>query len=314
MLKYIIKRLLFFVVTLVIVSIIVFSIIHFVPGDPVLQIVGKFGDPAAMEHVRKTLNLDKPIATQYFIWISNALKGDLGRSFKTGQPITDMIFERYPKTFILVTASMIISVIVSVISGVIAASRRNTGIDFSIMTFTVIGLSIPQFWMGVLFILVFSLFLKLLPVIGYVSLIKDPIDAIKHLILPAVALSITQTSIVARMTRSEMLEVLGQDYIKTARAKGLKENVVIFKHALKNALIPIVTLIGIQFGFLMGGTIVIEQIFTYPGLGSLLIDAVFNRDYPLIQGIVIFVSLIFIIINLVVDLLYAYLNPKVTLE
>lgn len=314
MIRYIIKRLLLAIPVLLVVTILVFSLIHLAPGDPVQLLMGIYGDPVHVEMLREKLNLDKPIIIQYFLWMKNLLKGDLGLSIRSRTPVLEMILERYPKTFILAGLGLSISIVLSIISGVIAAYKRNTAVDFSVMTFAIIGISIPQFWMAIMLILVFSLFLGILPSMGYVPFLQNPIASIKHLILPAFALGIAQASITARMTRSEMLEILGQDYIKTARAKGLRERSVLFKHALKNALIPIVTILGIQFAFLMGGTVVIEEIFVYPGLGKLAVDSIFNRDYTVIQGIVLFTSVVFILINLIVDIIYTVLNPKVKLE
>ena len=314
MIKYIIKRILFAIPVLILVSIIVFSLIHLAPGDPIQILLGIYGDPNLVKTLQAQLNLDKPLPIQYFLWIGKVLKGDLGISMRSKTPVLTMILERYPRTFMLAGAGLMISIFISIISGVIAASRRNTAIDFSVMSFAIVGISIPQFWMAIMLILIFALYLGVLPSIGFVPFLEDPVQSIRHLILPAVSLGIAQASITARMTRSEMLEVLSQDYIITARAKGLTEKTVIFKHALKNALIPIVTIIGIQFAFLMGGTVVIEQIFVYPGLGKLIIDAIFNRDYTVIQGAILFTSTFFIFINIVVDIIYTALNPKIRLE
>lgn len=314
MVKYILKRLLMAIPVIILVSIITFSLVHLAPGDPVQMLLGIYGDPGLVAVLQKQLNLDKPIITQYFLWVKNVLKGDLGVSFRSKTSVSSLILERYPRTLLLSVLGLSIAILFSIIAGVIAASRRNSAVDISVMTFAIIGISIPEFWMAIILILFFGLFLKWLPVMGYIPLLQNPIESLRHLILPALALGITQASITARMTRSEVLEILGQDYIKTARAKGLKENTVIFKHALKNALIPIVTIIGVQFAFLMGGTVVIEQIFVYPGLGQLAIQAIFNRDYPVIQGVVLFTSIVFIVLNLVVDIIYTALNPRVRLQ
>ena len=314
MIRYVIKRLLSAIPLLILISIIVFSLIHIIPGDPIKIMLGIYGDHELVETLKVQLNLDKPIAVQYFLWMGKVLHGDLGLSIRSKTPVLEIILERIPRTFMLAGGALSISIFISIISGVIAASRRNTAIDFSVMTFAIIGQSIPQFWMAIMLILFFSLFLNLLPSMGFIPFLENPVESIKHLILPAVSLGIPQASIAARMTRSAMLEILGQDYIRTARAKGLKERAVIFNHALKNALIPITTILGIQFAFLMGGTVVIEQIFVYPGLGKLAIDAIFNRDYTVIQGVVLFTSTFFIIINLIVDIVYVALNPKVKLD
>jgi peptide/nickel transport system permease protein len=314
MLIYILKRILMAIPVIILVSVVTFSLIHIAPGDPVQMLLGIYGDPGLVGVLQKQLNLDEPIAVQYFLWVKNLMRGDLGVSFRSKTPVSEMIMERFPRTLLLSVLGLGLSVIFSIIGGVIAAARRNSAIDISMMTFAIVGISIPEFWMAILLILFFSVYLKILPVMGYIPFFQDPLESIKHLVLPALALGVAQASITARMTRSEMLEILGQDYIKTARAKGLRENTVIFKHALKNALIPIITVIGVQFAFLMGGTVVIEQIFVYPGLGQLAITAIFNRDYPVVQGVVLFTSLIFIVINLFVDIIYTALNPKVKLD
>ena len=314
MARYIIKRLLMAIPVLFLVSIVVFSLIHAAPGDPITILLGIYGDPGLVEILKAQLNLDKPIAVQYFLWIGKVLQGDFGVSMRSREPVLEIILERFPRTILLASSALIFSVFFSIIFGVIAAWKRNTVLDISIVSLATIGISIPSFFLGILLMLFFSLFLKLLPAIGYVPFFENPLASMKHLILPALSLGVSQASLTTRLTRSAVLEILGQDYIKTARAKGLKEAIVIFKHALRNGLIPVVTIIGLQFAFLVGGTVIIEQIFVYPGLGKLTVDAIFNRDYTLTQGIILFTSFFFIIINLIIDIIYTALNPKIKLD
>ena len=311
MLRYIIRRILYAIPVLFIITVIVFSLIHLIPGDPVRMIFGVRATQEKVAVVKAELNLDKPIYIQYYIWIKGVLKGDFGDSLRSNEPVLPTILPKLVNTFILTMTSLIFSIIVSIIFGVIAASRRNTMTDFTVMGVAIFGISIPIFWSGIISILFFSSFLHILPSMGYVSFIKDPIAGIRHLILPAGVLGFALTSYTTRMTRSQMIDVLNQDYVITARAKGLGERLVIYKHALKNALIPIVTAIGLEFGYLMGGQVLIEQIFAWPGIGKLVVNAIFNRDYTIIQGVVLVVAVIFVFVNLLVDITYAFLNPKI---
>lgn len=311
MVKYVIKRILYIVPVLLLVSIIVFSLMHIIPGDPITIMLGIRAQPETVEALRSQLNLDKPIVVQYLLWIKDVLRGDLGVSIRNKIPVLELIIQRLPVTLSLAIISLSISVIISFALGILAATRRNTLSDFGAMTFAVIGVSIPQFWMGIMLILLFSLVLGIFPSMGYVSFIEEPIECIRHLILPSLALVFSLAGYTTRMTRSQMLEVLSDDYIRTARAKGLREAVVTYKHALRNALIPIVTVIGIQFAYLLGGTVLIEHIFALPGIGRLVLQSIYNRDYPVVQGVVLVVAVVFVIMNLIVDLMYRFLNPKV---
>jgi peptide/nickel transport system permease protein len=314
MVKYILKRLAMAIPVIILVSIVTFSLIHIAPGDPVQMLLGIYGDPGLVAVLQKQLNLDKPIITQYFLWVRNLLRGDLGVSFRSKTSVTSLILERYPRTLLLSVLGLSISILFSIIAGVIAASRRNSAIDITVMTFAIIGISIPEFWMAIILILFFGLFLKWFPVMGYVPLLQNPLESLRHLVLPALALGITQASITARMTRSEVLEILGQDYIKTARAKGLKENTVIFKHALKNALIPIITIVGLEFGTLLGGAVITETVFSMNGIGRYIIQAIQFRDYPAIQGSILFVATVFVIVNLIVDICYGVVDPRISYD
>lgn len=314
MLVYIVKRVLYIFPVMLIVSIIVFSLIHMIPGDPVIAMLGIYAKPEIVEFLRGELNLDKPIIVQYMFWLRDILRGDFGISIRSKEPVFELILSRVGATLILAVTSLMFSVIISIIAGVIAAKKRNTIFDFCAMFFAILGISIPAFWLGIMVISVFSLYLGIFPSMGYVSFLKSPIEAIHSLILPAGSLGFGLAGFTTRMTRSQMLEVLNQDFIRTARSKGLKEYVIIFKHALKNASIPIITAIGIQFAYLMGGTILIEQIFAWPGIGRLAMISIINKDYPVVQGVVLFSAVIFVIVNVIVDIIYTYLNPKIKLK
>jgi peptide/nickel transport system permease protein len=311
MLKYLLRRVLYIIPVIFFVTIIVFSFIHLIPGDPVKMIYGVRATEEKVAIVRAQLNLDKPIMVQYFLWLKDILRGDFGKSLRSNEPVFPMIVAKLGPTLSLTVTALVFSVSISIILGVIAAAKRNTFSDFTVMGIAVFGISIPVFWMGIMVIMLFSLFLKLFPSMGYVRLFDNPVSFLKHMILPAGTLGFALAGYTTRMTRSQMIDVLNQDYIRTARAKGVVERLVIYKHALKNALIPIVTAIGLQFGFLMGGQILIEEIFAWPGIGRLAIKAIFNRDYTVVQGVVLVVAVMFVFINLIVDIIYAYLNPKI---
>jgi len=311
MLKYLLKRILYIIPVMIMVSIIAFSLLHMIPGDPIMIMLGVRAQPETVEALREQLYLDEPIIVQYFLWLKGVLQGDLGESIRNKIPVLELVVQRLPVTLSLAIISLSISVVVSIGMGILAAVKRNTPWDFGAMTFAVLGVSIPQFWMGIMVILLFSLVLGWLPSVGYVSFIKEPIESIRHLILPSMALGFSLAGYITRMTRSQMLEVLGEDYIRTARAKGLREAVITYKHALKNAMIPIVTVIGLNFAYLLGGTVLIEHIFALPGIGRLVLQSIYNRDYPVVQGVILIVAVVFIIINLIVDLIYRFLNPKI---
>lgn len=312
--KYLIKRILYSIPILFFVSLIVFMFIHMIPGDPIRILLGIRATPEQIEHLTQELNLNKPLITQYSIWISDVLKGNLGTSIRSDLPVLELIVSRLPITLSLTTYAMIISIILSIAMGVVAGVKRNTGFDFAVMGIAVIGISIPQFLMGILLILLFSITIGIFPSIGYIGIAESFIGFLKHMTLPALALAIAMTGSITRLTRSQMIEVMGQDYIKTARAKGVKEIRVVLKHALKNSLIPVVTLAGMWFASTLGGTVIIEEIFAIPGVGRLVIQSIFNRDYPVVQGVVLFIAFINIIANLVIDLTYNYLNPRIQLK
>lgn len=310
MLKYILKRIFYMICVLLGVTILTFSLLHLVPGDPAEMIaIERYGEEVTadvIEHVRIELGLDKPLHIQYLKWLGNVLQGDLGYSSRTDRPVFDEIKMRFPATLELAIAGMFVSLIISIPIGIISAIKQYSAIDNASMFIALIGVSMPNFWLGLLLILFFSVHLGALPVFGR--------GGIEHLILPAITLGTGMAAITTRLIRSSMLEVLTQDYIRTARAKGLSEKIVIGKHALKNALIPVITIIGLQFATLLDGVVIIEVIFAWPGIGRLLVDSVFARDIPVIQAGVLFSAILITAANLLVDISYAYLDPKIRYE
>lgn len=303
MLNYFLKRLLGLIPTLLIVAVLVFAFVHMLPGDPARLAAGPQADEATVALVRQDLGLDKPLLTQFTSFITNAVRGDFGLSMRSKQPVSQEISSRFLPTLWLTLVSMVWSVVIGMGLGVASAVWRNRWPDRLGMTFAVSGISFPAFALGMLLMQIFSVQLGWLPTIGA--------DSWKSYILPSITLGAAVAAVMARFTRSAFVEVLHEDFVRTARAKGLNEMRVVFKHALRNAMIPVVTMMGLQFGFLLGGSIVVEVVFNWPGLGRLLIDSVEMRDYPVIQALVLLFSLEFILINLVVDVLYAVINPTI---
>lgn len=301
---YVIRRLLLAVPVLIGVSILVFAIIRFIPGDPARAIAGVHASPEYIEQVRRELLLDEGLHVQYFVYMSNLLRGDLGRSTFTRRPVTVELSERFPNTLVLAASAMFVASILGLSAGIISATKRYSLFDNFSMLAALIGVAAPVFWLGVMFQLLFSVNLGWLPSGG--------IGTWKHLVLPALTLGLATAALIARITRSSMLEVLGQDYITTARSKGLVERIVIYKHALKNALIPVVTVMGLQFGTLLGGAVLTETVFSWPGIGRLMVDSILARDYPVVQGAVLLLAVFFVMINLVVDVIYAFLDPRIS--
>lgn len=310
MLTYIIRRIGLMIFILLGVSIITFFMMYIVPGDPAEIIaIEQFGVEVSMETiecVRTKYGLDRPVYIQYFHWLTNILQGDFGYSYRTDRPVLNEILAKLPATIQLAIAGTILSLTIAIPIGVISATKQYSVIDNLSMTGALIGVSMPNFWLGLLLILFFSLYLGWLPVFGR--------GGIEHLILPAITLGTGMAAITTRLTRSSMLEVLRQDYITTAKAKGLREKVIIWKHALKNALIPVVTVIGLQFGGLLEGAVIVETIFAWPGVGRLLVDSIFARDFAMVQGCVFFMAIIYMLVNLMVDISYAYLDPRIRYE
>lgn len=308
---YAIKRILQAIPILMLVSLISFGIMQLVPGDPASLLAGPNATPAELEQVRNNLGLDKPFLTQLLIFYGNLLKGDLGHSLLLGKPVTEAVLERSPVSISIALYSLVLTVIFGLAIGVLAAIRHNTWVDQIATSFALIGVSLPNFWLGLVMIVVFSVHLGLLPTGGYVPFTRDPMGWLVAATMPAVSLALMQIGLLARLTRSTMLEVLSQDYIRTARAKGLSEIRVIAKHALANVMIPVVTVLGMILSVLMSGSVIVETVFAIPGIGSLLGNAILGRDYPMIQGGLLFVAAVLLALNIVVDLLYAYLDPRV---
>jgi len=308
--KYLARRLATIVPTLILVSMLVFGLQQLLPGDPAIVLAGEDRDPAAVEHLRQKLNLDKPLAVRYLYWAGGALKGDLGESLRVQKPVTELILEKLPVTLQLASMAIIIAVLIGVTAGVISAVKKDTAWDYAANVFALWGLSTPNFWLGILLILLFAVQLGWLPASGYVSPFEDLKANLAAMIMPAFVLGNAFAAVLMRHTRSAMLQVLSADYVRTARAKGLSEPVVILKHALRNALIPVITLGALGFGELLGGTVLTETVFTIPGFGKLIVDAVFNRDYAVVQGVVLFTATAYILLNLLADLAYFIVNPR----
>lgn len=308
---YIARRVIQVLVVMLGVSIIVFAVIHLIPGDPVRVALGTRFNQETYEALRARAGLDQPLVIQYFDWLGGALTGDLGVSFRSGEPVTSAIVERLPATLTLAFAALAVALLIALPLGVVSAVRSGRPVDYVATFVSQIGISIPDFWMGIMFILLFSLTLGWLPPSGYVSPLEDPVGWLQRLLMPAVTIGVVSGAILTRFVRSSVLDALGQDYTRTARSKGLRERVVISRHVLKNAMIPVVTVTGLQLATLLGDVIVVEIVFSWPGLGQLALVAVQRRDYPVLQGTVLLFALTFLLINLVVDLLYAYLDPRI---
>jgi peptide/nickel transport system permease protein len=313
MARYIASRLLSLIPILFGVSIATFLLIRLVPGDPVIAMLGLEADPAAIAAMRLRLALDDPLPLQYLNWISRILSGDFGRSVQGGREVLPLLLGALGPTALLVTAALVISLIIAIPAGIIAATRRNSAADYGASLIALFGLSMPSFWLGILLIMSLSIAYPIFPASGYVSPLADPLAHLRHLTLPALTLGAALAAATMRMTRATMLEILRSDFVRTARAKGLGPRAVIWGHALANARIPIVTLLGIQLGQLLGGVVITETVFSWPGIGKLTVDAIFARDYPVVQGAVLLTATLFVTINLVTDLLYTILDPRIRL-
>ena len=301
--KYVLKRILLLIPVLLGVSLLVFAIMSLTPGDPAQLILGENAPKEAVLKLREEMGLNDPFFMQYFRFVKNAIMGDFGRSYTTGREVFGEIFARFPNTLILAVIGIIISVCIGIPIGIISATRQYSFLDSFSMVIALLGVSMPVFWLGLMLILTFSVKLGWLPSGGF--------DGLKSIILPAVTLGVGSAAIITRMTRSSMLEVIRQDYIRTARAKGVAEKVVINKHALKNALIPIITVVGLQFGHLLGGAVLTESVYSWPGVGRLMVDAIRQKDTPTVLAAVVFLAAAFSVVNLLVDILYAYVNPRI---
>jgi peptide/nickel transport system permease protein len=294
-------------------TVLIFVLMRLLPGDVIDQLIGLEGtlSAEARASLRKLLGLDAPLHVQYLSWLGDLVRFDLGVSLRTSQPVRDTLLQRLPVTVELAVLAVSLSALIAVPLGVLSALFRNRGVDSAARLFGLFGLSMPVFWLAALLILGGASFLQWLPPVIYVPFWQDPWQNLRQMAFPTLALALSLVAVVMRMTRSSMLEVLGQEYVQTARAKGAGEWAVVVRHALKNALIPVVTIVGVQFGYLLGGSVVVEQIFGLPGLGFMLLNAIYQRDYPVVQGTVVFVALFFILVNLAVDLLYGVLDPRV---
>ncbi|MCC3649410.1 MULTISPECIES: nickel ABC transporter permease [Bacillaceae] len=306
MLMFILRRILQTIPVIIGVTFVVFFIMQLVPGDPAVLLAGEGASKETIEAIREQLGLNQPLYIQYFEYLANVFKGDLGVSLKNSQPVLDEILVRLPITIELAFFSIIITIVLGMAAGIISAVKPYSLTDVSVMLVALLGISLPSFWFGLMLMYFFSVKLQILPVAGW--------DSLLHVILPAITLGAGGAAIVARMTRSSMLEVIRQDYIRTARAKGLRERIIIYKHALRNALIPVITVVGLQFGALLGGTVLVESIFAINGLGRMIVDAIRMRDLPMVQGGVLFASLIFVVVNLFVDVFYRFFNKRIELN
>ncbi|MBN6884965.1 peptide/nickel transport system permease protein [Cytobacillus horneckiae] len=292
------------------ISFLVFSSMYLAPGDPASMIGGPTASESDIEAIRENLGLNEPFLTQYASYVGGLVQGDLGYSYQTRQSVSEAIAVRLPNTLKLAIASMIVAIIIGILAGLISALKHNSWLDVGSTTFALAGISIPNFWMGAVLILVFAVNLQWLPV-GGMSSPWYTIEGMKELILPAITLGTGAAAMIARMTRSSMLEVIRADYVRTARAKGVKESSVIWIHTLKNAMIPVLTVIGVNFGSLLGGTIITEKVFAINGVGRLMIDAIAARDFPMVQGSVLLVATLFVLVNLIVDIVYTYVDPRI---
>jgi len=311
MITYIARRLLATLPVIVMVAIVIFAILRLTPGDPAAIIAGDDATAAQLEQIRQTMGLDQPIYTQFIVWVGRLLQGDLGVSLLSGTPVLQMIAGRMGPTLALAVSTIVLTVLIAIPLGVVAAWRQGKLLDRLIMSLSVLGFSIPTFVVGYLLIYFFAIQLNWLPVQGYKPLSAGLLPFAQRLILPTLALSAIYVALIARITRSSIIEVMGEDYIRTARAKGLKEKAVLMRHALRNAAVPIVTVIGIGIASLISGVVVTESVFNLPGLGRLVVEAVLARDYPVIQGLILLFSIVYILINLIVDLLYTVFDPRI---
>jgi peptide/nickel transport system permease protein len=334
MLRYFIKRVFTVLPVLIGVSMLVFGFLRLIPGDPATVMLGERATPENIARVREQLGLNKPIYEQYFIFLGNALRGDLGTSVLRQEPVTQEIVRRFPATIELTLGAILVALVVGIPAGIISAVRRGSWFDTVSMLIALTGVSMPIFWLGLMLVFFFAVSLHVLPTGGRLeassnfepitnlllldSLLRGDfgtfLQALRHLALPAIALGTIPMAIIARMTRSAMLEVLSQDYIRTAHAKGLKERTVVIRHALRNAWLPVITVIGLQVGRLLSGAILTETVFSWPGIGRWLVDAIYTRDYPIVQGVTLFIAIVFVGVNLTVDLLYAWADPRIKFE
>jgi len=309
--RYVLRRLIESAATFVLATIVVFIGVRALPGDPARALAGEESDPQALAEIRRAYGLDQSIVVQYIRYVGRAVQGDLGTSARTGLPVSQTIGHALPVTLQLSTFAIVVAVVIGLSTGIVASVRRRTTAEWAANTVALLGLSIPVFWFGQMVILLFAIAYPVLPASGFVSFFSNPVESLRHLLLPGMVLGSALAAVIMRQTRSAMLEALGSDYIRTARAKGLGAGQVVVGHALRNSLIVVTTIVGLQLGALISGVVVTEQIFVLPGFGKLIVDAVLTRDYPMIQGLVLVTATAYIVINLLVDLLYSVIDPRI---
>ena len=314
MLDFLTQRLAISIVTLFLITLIVFTGVRMIPGDPARVMAGTDADEAGLQEIRAKYGLNDPIPVQYFRWLTLALQGDLGESIRTREPVIKTVAVKLPITMQLAGFSLLIAIGIAIPAGVFSAVRRNTVWDLAANAVSLCGVSIPSFWLGIMLILFLAVRLHVLPASGFVPFFQDPLGNLQRMLMPAFVLGASLAAVLMRQTRNSMIEVMSANYIRTAYSKGLAERVVVFRHALRNGLIPIVTVLGLQMGALMGGAVVTEQIFVVPGFGRLIVEAVFTRDYPLVQGVVLITASAYVLINLLVDVSYSLLNPRIRVK
>jgi peptide/nickel transport system permease protein len=308
---YLLRRAGASLIVLLVSSMLVFAGVRALPGSPAIALAGEDHSPKAIAAVTKKYGLDKPVPVQYVTWLGHVVRGDFGTSAKTGLSVGSTILDRLPVTLELAFLSLLVAIVIGLSLGVVAAVRRGSLADYLGSTAALVGLSVPHFWLGLMLILIFAIGLGVLPASGFVAFVADPIDNLRHMLLPAIVLGTGFAAVIFRQTRAAMLESLSTDYVRTARAKGLGQREVVGSHALRNSLLTVVTIIGLQLGLLISGAVVTEQVFVLPGFGKLTLDAVFTRDYPVIEGVVLLTTLGYVLVNLAVDLLYSVLNPRI---
>jgi peptide/nickel transport system permease protein len=312
--EFLIQRGLISLVTLFLITVIVFAGVRMIPGDPARVMAGTDADAAGIEEVRQKYGLRDPIPVQYVKWLRLALHGDLGESIRTREPVLRLVSHKLPITLQLSVYAMVVALLLAVPVGVLAALRRNTAWDYLAGSVSLCGVSIPNFWLGIMLILLLSVRLRWLPASGYVSPLEDPWGNIQRLLMPAVVLAAQLAAVLMRQTRNSMIEVLSADYVRTAYAKGLRTGIVVFRHAIRNGLIPVITILGLQLGALISGAVITEQIFVVPGFGRLILEGVFTRDYPIVQGVVLITASAYVLLNLLVDVSYTLLNPRIRVQ
>ena len=311
MVEFLVQRIAISAVTLLVISLIVFTGVRLIPGDPARVLAGTDADESGLEEIRQKYGLKDPIPVQYLRWIGLALRGDLGESIRTREPVVRLVAQKLPITLELACAALGVALLIAIPAGVFAAVRRNSSWDYLMSGVSLCGLSVPNFWLGIMLILLFSVRLRWLPASGFVSLFQDPLGNVQRMLMPAAVLGTALAAVLMRQTRNSMIEVLSADYVRTAYSKGLATGAVVFRHAIRNGLIPVVTILGLQMGALISGAVVTEQIFVVPGFGRLIVEAVFTRDYPVVQGVVLITASAYVLINLLVDVSYSLLNPRI---